>query len=124
MCLGTEVVNDIKKSLMEHFANSCRSVSSIPAPLALPIFVAIYECRMVPPTGWKKEAYLLIGELSLCLGFRLVSPRSLLHLPRNLVSKVLGLTSKSSETLWSAVQFILTVFYSKWDELQEESWTP
>jgi hypothetical protein len=36
-------------------------ISTIPACLALPIFVAIYECRQAPPTGWKKEAYLLIG---------------------------------------------------------------
>ena len=40
-------------------------ISTIPACLALPIFVAIYECRQAPPTGWKKEAYLLIGQFQL-----------------------------------------------------------
>ena len=37
-------------------------ISTIPAPLALPIFIAMYECRTAPPIGWKKEAYLLIGK--------------------------------------------------------------
>jgi hypothetical protein len=38
------------------------NLATIPAPLAFPIFVAIYECRMSPPSGWKKEAYLVIGK--------------------------------------------------------------
>ena len=38
-------------------------VSTIPSCLALPIFVAIYECRLAPPSGWKKEAYLFIGRV-------------------------------------------------------------
>ena len=38
-------------------------ISTIPSCLALPIYIAIYESRLAPPTGWKKEAYLLIGKL-------------------------------------------------------------
>ena len=60
-----DVASSIVRFAVENRYNTWALVNSFPAILALPIFAAMFECRLNPrlkDSNWAKEAYKLIGR--------------------------------------------------------------